>query len=77
MSCGVDCRHDSDLVLLWLWLWQAAVALIRPLAWEAPYASGVALKSKKKKEAALVRTQSFYQNILPGLTSHAHLGNDW
>ena len=50
MSCGVDCRHDSDLVLLWLWLWQAAVALIRPLAWEAPYASGVALKSKNKEK---------------------------
>ena len=27
----------------------AAVAPIRPLAWELPYAAGVALKSKKKK----------------------------
>ena len=26
----------------------AAVAPIRPLAWELPYATGVALKSKKK-----------------------------
>ena len=27
-----------------------AVAPIRPLAWELPYAAGVALKSKKKKK---------------------------
>ena len=27
-----------------------AVAPVRPLAWEPPYAAGVALKSKKKKE---------------------------
>ena len=38
----------KDLALLWLWL--AAVALIRPLAWEPSYTSGVALKSKKKKK---------------------------
>ena len=30
-----------------LWLSQAAVALIRPLAWELPYAAGVAQRSKK------------------------------
>ena len=35
--------------LAWLWLWPAAVALIGPLAWEPPYASGVALKRPKKK----------------------------
>ena len=35
--------------LLWLWLWPAAVALIGPLAWELPYAMGVALKSRKKE----------------------------
>ena len=28
----------------------AAVAPIRPLAWEIPYAKGAALKSKKKKK---------------------------
>ena len=32
----------------WLWLWLAAIARIWPLAWELPYASGVALKTKKK-----------------------------
>ena len=47
MTCGVDCRHSSDPALLWLWHRPAAVALIQPLAWEPPYAAGVALKSKK------------------------------
>ena len=46
MSCGVGRRHASDPVLLWLWCRPAAVALI-PLAWELPYATSVALKSKK------------------------------
>ena len=53
MSCGVGCRHGSDLALLWLWCRPAAIAPIRPLAWEALYAAGVALKrqrTKKKKK---------------------------
>ena len=37
-------------VLLWLWCRSAAMALIRPLAWELPYAAGAALKKKKKKK---------------------------
>ena len=49
MNCGVGHRHSSDLVLLWLWHRPAAVAPIRPLAWEPPYAAGVALKRQKKK----------------------------
>ena len=32
----------KDMVLLWLWRRLAAVALIRPLTWEPPYASGAA-----------------------------------
>ena len=39
-----------DLVLLWLWCRLAAAAPIQPLAWEPPYAVGVAIKSKKKKK---------------------------
>ena len=35
---------------MWLWCRLATVALIRPLAWELPYATGAALKSKKKKK---------------------------
>ena len=54
MSCGVSRRHGSDLVLLWLWCRLAAIALIGPLAWEPPYASGAALKSKKKKKKPTV-----------------------
>jgi len=50
MSCGVGCRLGSDLVLLWLWCQTAAEAPIRPLAWEPPYARGVALKKSKAKK---------------------------
>ena len=37
-------------MLLWLWRRPSATALIRPLAWEPPYATGVALKSKETKQ---------------------------
>ena len=50
MSCGVGHRHGSDLALLWLWHRPAAVAPIRPLAWEPPNAAGMALKRQKKKK---------------------------
>ena len=46
MSCDVGHRRGSDLALLWLWCKPAAVALIGTLAWELPYAAGVALKKK-------------------------------
>ena len=38
-----------DLALPWLWCRPAASALIRPLAWDPPYATGVALKGPKTK----------------------------
>ena len=38
----------KDPALLWLWRRPAAVAPIRPLAWESPYALAEALKSKNK-----------------------------
>ena len=44
MSRGVVCRCGSDLALLWLWYRPAAIAPIQPLAWEAPYAAGAALR---------------------------------
>ena len=47
MSYGVGHGLSSDPMLMWLWYWPAAVALIPPLAWELPYAMGVALKKKK------------------------------
>ena len=43
------CRRGLDLALQWLWGRLAAIALIRPLAWEPPYATGVALKRQKDK----------------------------
>ena len=35
---------------MWLWYRLAAVAPIRPLAWEPPYAAGAALKREKTKK---------------------------
>ena len=49
MSCDVDCRCGLDPALPWLWHRSAAVAPIRSLAWEPLYATGPALKKKKKK----------------------------
>ena len=46
MSCGVGRRHGLGPAPLWLWCKLVATILIRPLAWEPPYAMGVALKKK-------------------------------
>ena len=48
MSCCVGCRCSSDPAFLWLWHRLAATASIWPLAWEPPYAMGVAQKKKAK-----------------------------
>ena len=50
MSRGVACRRDLDPALLWLWHRSAATALIRPLAWEPPYAEGAALEKAKRQK---------------------------
>ena len=53
MSCDVGCIRGLDPALLWLWHRPAAMAPIRPLAWEPPYAMGAAqemAKSQKKKK---------------------------
>ena len=50
MSCGVGRRQGLDPVLLWLWRRLAATAAIRPLAWEPPYAAGVALEKVKRQK---------------------------
>ena len=44
VSCAVGRRCGLDLALLWLWRRPAAIAPTGPLAWESPYAKGVALK---------------------------------
>ena len=48
MSCGVGRRQGTNLALLWLWRRLEAIAPIRTLAWEYSYATGAALKAKKK-----------------------------
>ena len=35
---------------MWLWCRLAAIAPIRPLVWEPPYAAGATLKNKGKKK---------------------------
>ena len=40
-------QRVKDPALLWLWCRLAAAALIQPLPWEPPYATGEALKKKK------------------------------
>ena len=53
VSCDVDHRHGSNPAWLWLWSRPAAAAPIRPLAWEPPYAPGVALKIPNKTKKTL------------------------
>ena len=48
VSRGVGCRHGNDPA--WLWCGLAATAPIQPLAWEPPYAVGVAQENGKKKK---------------------------
>ena len=48
VSFGVGCTHHLYPELLWLWRRPAAVASIRLLAWEPPYAAGMALEKTKK-----------------------------
>ena len=55
MSRGVGRRLSLDLALLWLWCrLVAAVASIGSLAWEPPYATGVALKKQKNTSGFLI-----------------------
>ena len=66
MSCGVGCKCGSDLVLLWLWHRPVAIALIQPLAWEPPYATGAAQEKKKKSRFLMIEFKfllKFYANI--------------
>ena len=58
MSCGVGCRCGSDLAMLGLWHRPTATALIGPLAWEPPYAVGVALKRQKEKKKIMKESLS-------------------
>ena len=69
MSYGIGGRFGSDSVLLWPR--PAAVALIRPPAWELPYALGEALKAKKKKEK---RKKKAHGSVVIGKSKWPPLG---
>ena len=56
LSCGAGHRHCWDLALLWPRL--VAVALIGPLAWEPPYAAGVALRGEKRKAVSMANPKA-------------------
>ena len=66
MSCVVAHRCGLDSVLLWLWYRPAAAAMIQPLAWETPQATGAALKSKSKKKPTKKQYLSYF-----------YVGFDW
>ena len=58
MSSGVGCRRGRDPAFLRLWCRPATAALIQPLVWELPYATGAALgrkegRKERKKEECL------------------------
>ena len=50
MSYGIGHIHGLDPMLLWLWRKLVAAALIRPLAWEFPYTTGVVVNKQAKKK---------------------------
>ena len=61
-SCGVGRRRGSDPALVWLGCRSAVVAAIHPLAWEAPYAVGAALKRPplRKKNSGFMEWMSVW-----------------
>ena len=65
MRYGIDHRCGLDLAWLWLWCEPAATAPIPPVAWEPPYAMGVALKKKNKKQKQK-KTRQKQETLLPG-----------
>ena len=70
-SCGVGSSCGSDLVLPCLW----HEALIRPLAWEFLYATGVAIKRKKKTEQMVLtlKIDAEMKSIIDQKSQHADL----
>ena len=74
LSCGIDRRQGSDLALLWVWCRLAAIALIRLLPWELPYATGMALKSRKKNYIKAFSSTSPQHTVSLAPHSPCHLG---
>ena len=61
MSSGVGRRLSLDPALLWLWGRMAAVPLIQLLAWEIPYAVGVALKKNHNKISSHTYLEDYFK----------------
>ena len=59
-SCRVGCRCGWDPALLWLWCRLAATALIPPLAWELPYATGAAFKEEEEREEEAAAEEKYF-----------------
>ena len=59
MSCGVGHRRSSDPALLQFWRRPAATAPIRPLAWEPPYAAGMALEKANQSINQSINKNAF------------------
>ena len=76
-GCGIGHRCGLDPVLLCLWHRLAAAALIQPLAWLPPCATGTALKRKKKQKRLGLRFgQPKHQLLLRSLCYwmvHSHI----
>ena len=71
MSSGVGHRRSLDQALLCLWCRLAAIAPIRPLAWEPTYAASAALKRKRKKKSyqvVLILHQLLGRGLVKGNT---------
>ena len=73
MSCGVGHRWGLDPALLWLWYRLVAIAPIRPLAWEPPYAAGVAQRNSKKKKNHQSWKKHFRKSIKIEITKPDHI----
>ena len=68
MSHGVGHRCSPDPALLWLLHRLVTATPIRPLAWEPPYAVGVALeKAKRQKKKKKKKVVKFGQTTLQHL----------
>ena len=64
MSYGVDRKRGSYPTLLCPWCRPAATALIRPLAWEPPYAMGAAQENGKKTKTKNKQKKKLFEPAL-------------
>ena len=83
ICCCYELWFSLNLVLLWLWCRLLTAALIQPLAWELPYAAGVALKKKKISFSSVlflsisfIRYQFFKKRNKNGI-NHSSAGQLW